>query len=192
MRKQLWIWIGLLVILVLSGLFLWHTFYVCDGNLIGTSYGFYDGCYNGSCTCGLTGKRTCMMTRMYCPEYIACSSKDAMCVSNNDARIQRGKSIIFGVTINNYLSQETEFSIKIEKTNSDTTNPFPAVNDVVIDAKSSKTTAFGINVPKETAPGQYSYVVRVTSSNNEFAPISKRYNFRVVEYDIILELLDTT
>jgi hypothetical protein len=116
---------------------------------------------------------------------LSCSSKDAMCVSNNDAKVQRGKSIIFGVTINNYLSQETEFSIKIVKTSSDTTNPFPAVNDVVIDAKSSKTTAFGINVPKDTTPGQYSYVIRVDAVNDdgrpsEFAPISKRYNFRVI------------
>jgi hypothetical protein len=127
---------------------------------------------------------------------LSCSSKEAMCLSNNDASTQRGKAIIFGVTINNYLTQATKFKITTQQITgigkdgqeinialdeNQRPNLFPKETSTEVEAKSSQTTAMGINVPKATIPGTYSFVVKVEpeEQNTGFAPVSKRLTFKV-------------
>lgn len=104
---------------------------------------------------------------------LACSSRDRVCISNNEQTVDKGEPVYFGVHINNYLQQKSTFKVTIitppdayqgsTKLTAIRTEPLFATEEIIVPAKQQSDEGFAIVVPKETLSGQYFYKVRVES-----------------------------
>ncbi len=113
------------------------------------------------------------------------ATRNTICLLNDKQTASVNDIHAFGVTVNNYLNQGSEFRITFDgwttPEGGSSLTIFPPDATFEIGAKSQIPRSFGINIPRGTTPGEYSFRVRVESTdpNSDFRATTTRFFFKV-------------